>query len=217
MTAIGVLIVEDQPTILKKLLKSLSLYSDITVIGTALTGEEGLEFLASRRPDVVLLDLELPGVNGIEVARHISSNYRGVEILILTSFKDSERVFSAIKAGASGYLVKQVSMDKIAEGIREVYRGGTVLEAGIARRFFNYFQSVKPAEDLLPLPSTLTEDEAEVLQLIAKGLTNAEVGNTMNIKHRTVRTLLRKIYDKLEVDSRVAAVREGLRLRIVKL
>jgi len=215
-----VFVVEDQPTLLRNLLKVLSAFPELEVVGSAQAGEEAVEALVQVRPDLVLLDLELPDMNGIEVTRRVKRRVPGVEVLILTSFEDEQKVYEAIQAGASGYLVKRVGPEKIRSGIREVMEGGTVLEPLIARRFWNYFHSLKaqqppaaPSKD--DNPWGLTPAEMEVLRYVAKGLSNAEVGRVMTLERRTVRTHLSHLYRKMGVNSHVEAVVLAVRAGLV--
>jgi DNA-binding NarL/FixJ family response regulator len=215
-----VFVVEDQPTLLRNLLKVLATFPELEVVGSSQDGEEAVEELVRVRPQLVLLDLELPGLNGIEVTRRVKRRAPEVEVLILTSFEDEQKVYEAIQAGASGYLVKRVGPEKIRSGIREVMEGGTVLEPLIARRFWNYFQSIQakpPVEPEKQNPWGLTPAEFDVLRYVAKGLSNAEVGRVMTLERRTVRTHLSHIYRKMGVNSHVEAVVLALRAGIVDL
>ncbi len=213
-----IFIVEDQAPLLRALVKSLALYPELEIVGTAADGERGVDGIASLEPQLVLLDLELPGIDGIEVTRRVKARAREVEILILTSFDDEQKVYEAIQAGASGYLVKRVGPEKIRSGIAEVMAGGTVLEPIIARRFWNYFESLKQAADKkAENPWGLTEAEFDVLRFVTKGLSNAEVGNVMSIERRTVRTHLGHIYRKMGVNSHVEAVVLAIRAGIVEI
>ena len=213
-----VFIVEDQPQLLKNLVKVLGTFEELEVVGTSQDGEDAVEDILRVRPQIVLLDLELPGINGIQVTQRVKRRASEVEILILTSFEDEQKVYEAIQAGASGYLVKRVGPEKIRSGIREVMEGGTVLEPIIARRFWNYFQSIQsqPPEKK-ENPWALTPTEFEVLRYVAKGLSNAEVGQVMTLERRTVRTHLSHIYRKMGVNSHVEAVVLALRAGIVDL
>lgn len=218
MTTTRIFIVEDQPALLKALVKSLSLFEELEIVGTAQDGESGLRAILETRPQLVLLDLELPGIDGIEVTRRLKKRAPEIEVLILTSFDDEQKVYEAIQAGASGYLVKRVGPEKIREGIREVLEGGTVLEPLIARRFWNYFQSVRAVpQETNANPWQLNAQEVEVLRYVAKGLSNAEVGRVMTIERRTVRTHLSHIYRKMGVNSHVEAVVLALRAGMVEL
>jgi DNA-binding NarL/FixJ family response regulator len=216
-----IFVVEDQPQLLKNLVKVLGTFPELEVVGTSQEGEAAVEAILEVKPQLVLLDLELPGINGIQVTQRVKRRAPEVEILILTSFDDEQKVYEAIQAGASGYLVKRVGPEKIRSGIQEVMEGGTVLEPIIARRFWNYFQSVqaKPAspEKQADNPWALTPKEFEVLRYVAKGLSNAEVGQVMTLERRTVRTHLSHIYRKMGVNSHVEAVVMALRAGVVDL
>lgn len=214
-----VFVVEDQPTLLRNLLKVLGTFPELELVGSAQDGEAAVDEVVRVRPQLVLLDLELPGLNGIEVTRRVKRRAPEVEVLILTSFEDEQKVYDAIQAGASGYLVKRVGPEKIRSGIQEVMAGGTVLEPLIARRFWNYFQSLQapPAPRPQDNPWGLTPAEFEVLRYVAKGLSNAEVGRVMTLERRTVRTHLSHIYRKMGVNSHVEAVVLALRAGLVEL
>jgi DNA-binding NarL/FixJ family response regulator len=215
-----VYVVEDQPQLLKNLVKVLGTFPELEVVGTSQDGEEAVEDILRVRPQLVLLDLELPGINGIQVTQRVKRRAPEVEILILTSFEDEQKVYEAIQAGASGYLVKRVGPEKIRSGIKEVMEGGTVLEPIIARKFWNYFQSIqsKPQEKKEKgNPWGLTPVEFDVLRYVAKGLSNAEVGQVMTLERRTVRTHLSHIYRKMGVNSHVEAVVLALRAGVVEL
>ncbi len=212
-----IFVVEDQPQLLKNLLKVLALFPELEVVGSSQEGEDGVEQMVKLLPDLVLLDLELPGIDGIEVTRRLKRRAPRVEVLILTSFDDEQKVYEAIQAGASGYLVKRVGPDKIRSGIHDVMGGGTVLEAVIAKRFWNYFQSVQAKKAEPDNTWGLTPLEFDVLKFVAKGLSNAEVGRVMELERRTVRTHLSHIYRKMGVNSHVDAVVLALKAGIVEL
>jgi DNA-binding NarL/FixJ family response regulator len=213
---VRVFAVEDQPQVLKTLLKSLALFAELDVVGTAQEGEQGVDQIVALKPDVVLLDLELPGIDGIEVTKRVKRRAPEVEVLILTSFDDEQKVYDAMQAGAAGYLVKRVGPAKIRSAIHDVFNGGTVLEALIAKRFWHYFHSLQrqPASDE---PWGLTPIELEVLRYLAKGLSNAQVGTVMAIERRTVKTHLSHVYRKLGVRSHVDAVVMALKAGIVSV
>ncbi|MEW5737484.1 MAG: response regulator transcription factor [Myxococcota bacterium] len=212
-----VFVVEDQPQLMKNLLKVLGTFEELEVVGSAMEGEAAVEEIVRLRPQLVLLDLELPGIDGIEVTKQVKKRAGEVEILILTSFDDEQKVYEAMQAGASGYLVKRVGPEKIRAGIHEVMAGGTVLEAIIARRFWNYFHSLQTKKDKPDNPWNLTPTEFDVLKYVAKGLSNAEVGSVMSLERRTVRTHLSHIYRKMGVNSHVEAVVLALKAGIVEL
>lgn len=213
---IRVFVVEDQPQMLRTIVKFLGTRPELTIVGTAMTGEDAVEAVCAEPPDVLLLDLELPGMDGIEVLRTVKPKQPEVQVLILTTFDDETKVYEAVKSGASGYLVKRMAHEKVADAIAEVSSGGVVIEPVIARRFWNYFESVQARPEEKDTRG-LTETELEVLQFIAKGLSNAEVGHVMSIERRTVRTHLTHIYEKLGASSHVEAVVTALKLGLVEL
>lgn len=212
-----VFVVEDQPQLLKNLLKVLATFEELELVGSAMEGDAAVDEIVRLRPHLVLLDLELPGIDGIEVTKRVKKKAGEVEILILTSFDDEQKVYEAIQAGASGYLVKRVGPEKIRSGIQDVMAGGTVLEANIARRFWNYFHSLQTKKAQPDNPWNLSPLEFDVLRYVAKGLSNAEVGSVMSLERRTVRTHLTHIYKKLGVNSHVEAVVMALKAGIVEL
>ncbi|MCC6333810.1 MAG: response regulator transcription factor [Myxococcales bacterium] len=212
-----VFVVEDQPQLMKNLLKVLGTFEELEVVGSAMEGEAAVDEIVRLKPHLVLLDLELPGIDGIEVTKRVKKQACEVELLILTSFDDEQKVYEAMQAGASGYLVKRVGPEKIRAGIHEVMAGGTVLEAIIARRFWNYFHSVQAKKAQPDNPWNLTPTEFDVLRYVAKGLSNAEVGSVMSLERRTVRTHLSHVYKKMGVNSHVEAVVLALKAGIVEL
>jgi DNA-binding NarL/FixJ family response regulator len=216
---IELFVVEDQPQLLKGIVKLLSAHPDkVRVVGTAMSGEAAVRDVPALAPQVLLLDLELPGIGGIEVCSQVKKQNPDLDVLIFTTFEDEQKVYEAMQAGASGYLVKRASPDKVLAGILEVHAGGTVIEATIAKRFWNYFNSVRARPDpKRPDPWGLTELERQVLQFVAKGLSNAEVGKVMSIERRTVKTHLSHIYRKLGVSSHVEAVVMALKAGLVEL
>lgn len=234
MTAAGgakieVMVCEDQPQILKSQVKILQDSPEIEVIGTALSGEAVLELLRERQPDVLLQDLGLPRMSGIDVTREVKRRWPAVEVLIFTIFDEEEKVIEAVKAGASGYLLKGATAEKIVEAIREVKSGGSVIQPNLARRLLKYFhvpedaaaqvaRTVAPPGNREEPPlRPLTEREIDILRLIAKGLSNNEAAGVLGLSRSTVRTHLEHIYEKLEVTNRVEAVTEGLRKGLIEM
>ncbi len=209
--SIELVVVEDDPKTMKSLLKLLGAFPDFQVVGSAVSGESAIETISALKPSVALLDLELPGIDGIEVTKRIKKTVPEVEVLILTSFEDEVKVYKAMQAGAGGYLVKGRSSDKIHDAIKDVLTGGTVIEPRLARRFWNYFQSVqaKPEHDNTQVK--LDSVESDILQMIARGLTNQETGEVLSMERRTVRSHLSHIYKKLGTSSRAEAVTIALK------
>jgi len=229
MKKIRIFVVEDQPKILRNQLKLLSTFDEIEVIGTAPSGENALEVLATLTPEVLLLDLGLPGIDGIEVTRQVKQRWPEIEILIFTIFDEEDRVLDAIKAGASGYLLKGTEAGRIVNAIHEVSAGGSVIQPSLARRLLRHFQVTPedsavdsgpsaPAQIANEEPTVrLTDREAQILQVISKGLSNNEAAEILKISKATIRTHLEHIYEKLEVTNRVEAVTEGIRKGIIEI
>lgn len=222
MPPIRVMVVEDQPNVLRSQLKLLQEQAGIEVVATALSGEAALEQLAQVEPDVILCDLGLPRMSGIELTRLVKSSHPSVEVLIFTIFDEEEKVLGAVQAGASGYLLKGAPVDRIVEAIRDVHDGGSVIQPNLARKLLRAFHlreepslPTGPAEQLEEPAAALTAREAEILRLIAKGLSNAEAARVLNLSRATVRTHLEHIYKKLEVTNRVEAVTEGIRKGLI--
>lgn len=217
-TPIRVFIVEDQAKILKNQLKLLSTHPSILIVGTALSGESALAEIETQQPDVVLLDLGLPLMDGIEVTRQLKMRWPSTEILIFTIFDEEDKVIEAVKAGASGYLLKGTSIEKIVEAIKEVRSGGTVIQPTLARRLLRHFRTEEPrAEQPISHSPPLSEREKQILKLIAQGVSNNEAAQALGISKATIRTHLEHIYQKLEVSNRVEAVTEGIRKGIIKI
>ncbi|MFB1479078.1 response regulator [Corallococcus sp. RDP092CA] len=244
---IRVFVVEDQTKILKNQLRLFEGHPDIDIVGTALSGEAALVEVEREQPDVLLLDLGLPRMSGIDVTREVKARFPKVEILIFTIFDEEDKVLEAVKAGASGYLLKGATVDKIVEAIKEVRAGGTVIQPNLARRLLRHFRvepdtapvpteplAVAPsaAEPVAPAPSAPTDEEAaaqepllkplsdrerEILQLIAKGVSNSEAARLLSLSKATIRTHLEHIYRKLEVTNRVEAVTEGIRKGLISV
>jgi DNA-binding NarL/FixJ family response regulator len=221
---IRVLMVEDQTKILRNQLKLLEGNKEIEIVGTALSGEAALEEAARLKPNVLLLDLGLPRMSGIDVTRQIKATQPGIEILIFTIFDEEDKVLEAVRAGASGYLLKGSTTDKIVEAIKEVHAGGTVIQPNLARRLLKHFRVPEAGATPEPTPPTaepevrpLSEREKEILQLIAKGVSNSEAARLLTVSKATIRTHLEHIYQKLEVTNRVEAVTEGIRKGLISV
>ncbi|QSQ25707.1 response regulator transcription factor [Pyxidicoccus parkwayensis] len=244
---IRVFVVEDQTKILKNQLRLFEGQQDIDIVGTALSGEAALEEVPKVMPDVLLLDLGLPRMSGIDVTREVKARFPKMEILIFTIFDEEDKVLEAVKAGASGYLLKGAPVDKIIEAIKEVRAGGTVIQPNLARRLLRHFRvdpdsSPVPTEPVAPLPAApvepapevsaapvetassqepplkpLSDREREILQLIAKGVSNSEAARLLSLSKATIRTHLEHIYRKLEVTNRVEAVTEGIRKGLISV
>jgi DNA-binding NarL/FixJ family response regulator len=211
---IRVLIVDDHKVVQRGLLGFLRTEPDIEVVGEAQNGSQALEVLSEldadgRRPDVVLMDLQMPVMDGVAATREIRSRYDDVEIVVLTSFVEEERVHAALQAGASGYLLKDADVDEVSSAIRSAHRGEVHLDATVARRLMASLRA--PKEDPL---GALTEREREILRMVAAGKANKQIAAELVISERTARTHVSNILRKLDLASRTQAalwaVREGL-------
>lgn len=219
--AIRVLVVEDQPKILKAQIKLLQTFDEIEIVGEALSGESALELLEEKEPEVLLLDLGLPQMSGMDVTREVKKTHPEIEILIFTIFDEEEKVTEAILAGAAGYLLKGTPVEKIVDAIKDVHAGGAVIQPNLARALLRMIGDTPAGRRYGPMPgesiSPLTDRELEILQIIAKGLSNNEAANVLGLSKATIRTHLEHIYEKLDVTNRVEAVTEGIRQGIINL
>jgi NarL family two-component system response regulator LiaR len=177
---------------------------DIEVIGEAASARQALDLVERHAPDVVLLDLVMPGMDGITAARTIKQISPRSQIIILTSYHDDDHIFPAIRAGALSYLLKDVSPDELADAIRRGARGEAVLHPRIAGRLIRELKN-QPASSLPEMFADLTARELEVLQLIAEGLTNAEIATRLVISERTVKSHVSNILSKLHLADRTQA------------
>ena len=210
-SSIRVLIVDDHAIVRKGICALLSEAGGFEVVGEADTGQAALLLAGETRPDVILMDLLMPGMDGIEATRQITGRHPQARILVLTSFAADNKVFPAIKAGALGYLLKDSSPDDLVRAIRQVHRGEPSLHPIIARKLLQ--EIARPAE-LQPALESLTAREIEVLKLIAEGLSNQDIADRIIVSESTVRAHVSRILGKLHLASRTQAalyaVREGL-------
>ena len=209
---IRLLLVDDHAIVRRGVKALLAQTDDMVVIGEASDGAEAIAQASALQPDVILMDLILPDVGGIEAIRQISVRHPAIAILVLTSFASDDKVFPAIKAGALGYMLKNADLEELVTAIRQVHRGEPSLHPNIARKVLRELRQPQAERALLPEP--LTARELEVLQLIAKGLSNQEIADPLVVAEPTVRTHVSRILDKLHLVNRVQAtlyaMREGL-------
>ncbi len=208
---IRVLIADDHTIVRRGIRALLTESGGFEVVADAADGLQAVLRAEETQPDVILMDLLMPGMDGIEATRQITSQQPEIRILVLTSFAADNKVFPAIKAGAHGYLLKDTSPEDLVLAIRQVYRGETVLHPTIARKLL---QEVARSANLKPAPEALTAREMEVLRLIAQGLSNKELADKLCVSEPTVRTHVGRILGKLHLANRTQAalyaVREGL-------
>ncbi|USX24704.1 response regulator transcription factor [Oxalobacteraceae bacterium OTU3CINTB1] len=210
----SVLIVEDEPELLHRFSAALLAEERLHLIAAVSNGADALAVLASTTPDVVLLDLGLPDVDGIVVIRHVMRHCPDCDVLVVTMFGDDEHVFAALEAGATGYLLKDVGPERIAASIHELRGGGAPISPSIARRVLARMRATAPAGEAAPA-TILTPREIELLKLTAKGLSFDKVGELLGISPHTVVAHVKKIYRKLAVHSRTEAVYEATQLGLL--
>lgn len=214
-----VFVVEDQARLLEQQVRLLRGVGGVQIVGTARDATRALAEIPAAAPDVVLLDLGLPGMDGIELTRRLRSKAPAIEVLVFTVFDEEDKVLDAIRAGAAGYLLKGTPADRVVEALREVAAGGSVVQPQLARRVLRRFQptssgggSGEPRDDET---RSLSPREREILGLIAKGLSNADVATALGLSRATVRTHLEHIYQKLDVSNRTEAVVKGIEMGLI--
>lgn len=200
MITIG--IVEDDAVVRSSLARLTGEFPGFRCLATCATGEEALKLLPDLQPQVVLMDVHLPQMSGIECTRRLKKILPETQVLMLTVYDDSDSIFRALKAGASGYLLKRSEPEEVLEAIKDVLKGGAPMSSQIARKVVQSFRESDPVADPA---ARLTEREAELLSYLTKGYANKEIADRMAITVPTVRTHLRNIYEKLHVRSRTEA------------
>jgi len=167
-----------------------------------------LKALPQDKPDVVLMDINLPGINGVECVRQLKQLMPSIQVMMLTVYEDTENIFNALAAGATGYMLKRTPRDELLDAIREVHRGGSPMTTHIARKVVLSFQRTAPAA---PPTEVLSPREQEVLDCLAQGFLYKEIAEKLSISYETVHTYIRRIYEKLQVRTRTEAVAKFLR------
>jgi DNA-binding NarL/FixJ family response regulator len=205
---IRVLVVDDHPVVRQGVSAILSYEPGISVVGAAADGVEALRLIIDQQPDVVLLDLHLPQLSGVEVMRKARDAGSGARFLILTTYDTDEYLAPAMAAGARGYLLKDAAPDELVRGVRALAEGGAALQPGIAARLLGRLQGGERDESLSPR-------ELEVLRLLARGGNNKSIAGELMISEGTVKTYLSRIFEKLDVQSRAEAVAVGLKRHLI--
>lgn len=220
---IRVLVVEDEPDFLRRFCDAIAAEAGLDLCGSASTLAEALERVDTLAPDVVLTDLGLPDGSGVEVIRHAKAADPTCDVMVVTMFGDDGNVIDSIRAGATGYLLKDAMPRDIASSVLQVRAGGSPISPAIARRVLQSFQVSSgavsgkeiPRIGTVPPSSVLSERETEILRLVAKGLNFKEVGGILSISPHTVITYVKRIYQKLAVHSRGEAVYEATQLGLL--
>jgi two-component system NarL family response regulator len=213
---IGVLVVDDQELFRRGLVMVLSGEDGIRVVGEAADGDGALELVSSSAPDVVLLDVYMPGRSGIETCAAIKEMSPSTRIVMLTASDDEGHLYDAIKSGASGYLLKDSSIDQVEQAIRLVADGQSLISPSMATKLLDEFKLMSSGEQSLPSPR-LTARELEVLRLVARGHNNRHVAAELFISENTVKNHVRNILEKLQLHSRMEAVMYAVRERLFEV
>ena len=215
--SIRVLIVDDQRLMRDGLRTLIELESDLDVAGEAADGLEAVTAYRDLGPDIVLMDVRMPNLNGVEATRRIKADWDEANILILTTFDDDEYIFEGLRAGASGYLLKDVSGKELAEAIRVVAGGGTLIAPSVARKGVSEFARLKPAPPITAesLPEPLSEREIEILKVLAQGHTNKEIAEHLHLAEGTVKNYVTSILQKIGARDRTQAALRARELGIL--
>ena len=205
---IRILVADDHPIIRSGLIGIINIHEDFEVIGEVSSGKEVIEFVKNNEPDILLLDIEMPELDGVEVIKILSGLNSQVKIIVFTAFNSDERIVTAIKAGAKGYIMKGASSEEIIGALRTVYAGETALQPSILSKLFNQIK-----QDF----KELTPRELDVLQQLSKGLTNKSIANKLFISERTVKFHISSIFKKLDVATRTEAVSIAVQKGLIDL
>jgi len=212
---IKVLIADDHEVVRLGLRSLLENVEDIEVVGEAASGEEAIERAGALKPDVVIMDVRMPEMGGIEACRAIRSAHPEIKVIMLTSYSDDEAVFASVMAGASGYVLKRIGSAQLVEGIRAVAKGGSLLDPTVTGRVLERLRGGDSDDGVgSELVEQLTEQEQRILDLIAQGCTNRDIANQLYLSEKTVRNYVSNILGKLQVANRTQAAAYVLRKRL---
>lgn len=212
---IGILVVDDHPVVREGLSAMLSTQPDMRVVAEAATGAEAQEQARLQRPDVILLDLQLPDMDGSEVIEAIKGEWPEARVLVLTSFDTDDRVLRAVRAGAQGYLLKGTPKEELFHAVRNINQGGSLLGPGIAPKLLG--QVYDQADIKSRANSALTAREMSILLLVANGLRNKEIASQLFISDRTVKFHVNSIFQKLGASSRTEAVKNAVQQGLIRI
>jgi len=208
---IRVILADDHAVVRKGIREFLEAEGDIHVVAEASDGNQAIALVAEHQPDVAVLDIQMPGASGIEATRRIRTENAGVRVLVLTAYDDDPYIFALLQAGASGYVLKTADSTDLVHAVRAVYRGESALDPKVAQKVVRHLITGHPVTAQHGSIEALTQREVDVLRLVARGLTNKAIGQTLGISDRTVQGHLANIYGKLSVNSRTEAVTEALK------
>jgi len=213
---IRVIICDDQDVVCEGLRTIINTAGDIEVVGVAHDGADALDAVANLHPDLVLMDLKMPGMNGIQATRLIRQQFPDVNVLVLTTYDADEWVFDAIRSGAAGYLLKDVSRAQLLEAIRETVAGKTHIDPAVAGKLFDHVVQNTSSLPSKTLTEELSERDLEILNLITLGLSNAAIAQNLNLSEGTVRNYISTLFQKLNVSDRTQAAIYAMRYGLLQ-
>jgi DNA-binding NarL/FixJ family response regulator len=209
---IKVMIADDQRLIRELLKTLLDLEEDMTVVELAEDGQDALDKAGAAQPDIVLMDIRMPVMNGVDCTRILKQRYPETKVIILTTFDDDEFIIEALRSGAAGYILKDLSSEKLVSAIRDAYQGNSIMQPEIAAKVISHITGSDTAKGSVPINdignsqseafNNLTEREKDVLRLVGKGMSNPEIANALFISEGTVKNYISNLYSKLELDDR---------------
>lgn len=206
--SISIAIVEDLDEVREGLHQFISLNKEFKVLDTFNTAEEAMYELPVLKPDIVIMDINLPGINGIDCIKEVKNKIPETQFMMFTVYENDEKVFEALKAGASGYLLKNTGLIQLIEALRELHNGGSPMSANIARKLVTLFREQERKFDDI---ESLSPRENEILQLLSTGLLYKEIAEQLSISASTVRQHIHRIYEKLHVQNRTEAINKAMR------
>ena len=198
---INISIAEDLPEIRSTLERLIKAQPDMILLSSSQSAEDAIPLIKEAQPDIVIMDINMPGINGIDCIRKIKDDCPGTQFMIFTIYENDEKIFDALAAGASGYLLKKTAPEKILDAIKELYNGGSPMSTPIARKVINHFKEAKK-----PGHESLTNKENEILNLLAKGFLYKEIAAKLSISVGTVTQHIHNIYEKLHVTNKTEAI-----------
>jgi DNA-binding NarL/FixJ family response regulator len=210
---ISILIADDHTVLRRGLAQILGAEPDMTVVGQAANGQEAIKKALALRPDVILMDINMPGMDGVEATRRITAHLPKIGLIVLTMYRQDRYVFEAIKAGARGYLLKNIDIEELLQAIRTVAQGETLINPNLASKVLDEFSRLRSARSHGEF-ADLTDREMEILRLVAVGIPNQQIAEELHLTEKTVRNRLTVIFEKLHINNRtqaaLVALREGL-------
>ena len=217
MEPVKVLIVDDHTVVRDGLTAVLGRQRDFTVVGEASNGLQAVEWAREVQPDVILMDLRMPELDGVEAMRRIRAENPEVKFIVLTTYDSDEYIFDAIEAGAKGYLLKDASREELFQAVLAVHRGESLIQPGVAAKVLDRFAQLTRQSAQATTFALLSEREVEVLRLMAGGAANKQIASELSISESTVKTHVANIFQKLDVNHRTEAVTQALQRGIIKL